>query len=84
MCYDDEVHIGLPSPSLKSMNNLTLLYEIAESLYQECLELTETLLGTNYPNTLMVMDSLADTYLNQRKFELAEKLCKECLRPAFV
>jgi len=73
--------------TLKTMNNLTLLYsrqvhyDKADSLYIECLEKTKSILGENHPDSLDTMNNLALLYYRRgQRHAKAHSLYEESLR----
>jgi tetratricopeptide (TPR) repeat protein len=54
-------------------------YDLAESIFQECLTLQQEILGKSHPNTLTTMHNLAQLYHSKSQYQAAESLFKESL-----
>jgi tetratricopeptide (TPR) repeat protein len=65
------------------MNNLALVlsdqgkYEQAEEIHRQILELRETILGEEHPDTLTSMNNLALGLSNQGEYEQAEEMHRQ-------
>jgi hypothetical protein len=55
-------------------------YEQAEETHRQALGLRETVLGKEYPSTLMSMSNLANALSDQGKHEEAEEMHQQALR----
>ena len=68
------------------MNNLATVlsdqgkYEQAEEMHRQALELRETVLGKEHPDTLTSMNNLASVLSDQGKYEQAEEMHRQALR----
>src|SRR2546421_3941705 len=71
--------------TLISMNNLAAvmgnqrMYEDAEQIYRQTLELKEEVLGRDHPDTLGDMSKLAAVFENQGKCKEAEQIYQQTL-----
>src|SRR2546423_14718082 len=70
------MHSLTPRRSSKLANMLSGQgkYEQAEEMHQRVLELRETVLGKEHPDTLMSMNNLANVLSDQGKYEQAEEM----------
>jgi tetratricopeptide (TPR) repeat protein len=78
--------LGENHPStLKSLNNLALLYknqgdyDKALPLFEECLEKRKLILGNDHRDTLTTLDNLAGFFRSRRDYDKALRLFQECL-----
>ena len=83
MCSSDLKTKDPPSDLLHSLGWCSLLqgkYSEAEAIYRQTLQLRETVLGKDHPDTLASMNNLAISLRNQGKYVEAEAIDRQTLQ----
>jgi tetratricopeptide (TPR) repeat protein len=65
--------------TLASLYKVQGRYDVAEPLFERCLESRKQLLGAEHPLTMQSSNNLASVYHDMGKYDAAESLFQECL-----